>query len=168
MDRELSPALGKAVLEGRGGVRGSRGSMHGARGHLMGRGHPPPQGESGIGRPAGGSPEPALECWVCGVGGESPERNVDPQGRPGRLVPPGCQGRGSRKGSGHPEECGGFPHIVHVGTRSLWEADGLRLLGQQGRLGGAWPVSQQGLLGPEIRRERGSASQEDGVLSSPT
>lgn len=41
VDRELSPALGEAVLEGSGGMRSPRGSMHGARGHLMGRGPPP-------------------------------------------------------------------------------------------------------------------------------
>lgn len=33
--------------------------------------------------------------------------------RPGRLVPPWCQGRAGRKGSGNPEECGGVSMYCH-------------------------------------------------------
>lgn len=106
---------------------------------------------------------------MCGVGGESLERNVDPRGRPGRLVPPGCQGRGRRKGSGHPEECGGASTYCRPrGNHGLREADGLRLLGGQSHLGGALPVSQQGLLGAH-RGLRGKRLRllEGGVLSPP-
>lgn len=60
-------------------------------------------------------------CVCVGGGDESPERNADPRARPGRPAP--VRGRALRKGSGHPEECGGFPRIVvHVGTRCLREA----------------------------------------------
>ena len=94
------------------------------------------------------------------VGGESPERNADPQARTGRPVPPGCQGRAVRKGSGHPEECEGLPRIVHVGTRGLRETDGLRLLGTEPCGEVAPPAGQQGLprrVGPTATRDLADA-----------
>lgn len=60
----------------------------------------------------------------------------------------------------------GFPHIVvHVGTRSLREADGLRLLGGQNPWEGALPGPGRGSSehmeapGSEIQRTRVSESQ---------
>ena len=75
---------------------------------------------------------PGGEC------GESLGRNADPRARPGRPVPPGCRGRGCRKGSGHPEECGGVSTYCRP-------RGNLRRAGSRGpeAWGGSPPAGQQ-------------------------
>lgn len=108
---------------------------------------------SGVQR--GAVPSRPWSAWVCVcVGGdESPERNADPRARPGRPAP--VRGRALRKGSGHPEECGGFPRIVvHVGTRCLREA------------GPEAARAAKGAPRPRRLEEGVSDSREDGVRPS--
>lgn len=61
-----------------------------------------------------------------------------PRVRPGRQVPPGCQGRAGRKGSGHPEECEGVSTYCRPrgnpwpgGNRNLRMPGALKPSGQQ-------------------------------------
>ena len=89
------------------------------------------------------------------MGGESPERNVDPREGPEGWSPLGAKAEAAGRAADILKNVEGFPHIVvHVGTRGLREADGLRLLGGQSCLGGALPVRRQRLLG-EHRGLRG-------------
>lgn len=178
MGTELSPALGEAAWEEGGGVWAPRCNGHGTVGQFVEWGALPSLMSSlasgvlsGIQRGAAPSHPWSNGCvgWVV-----SHRRGTwTPREGPEGWSPLGAKAEAAGRAADILKNVEGLPHIVvHVGTRGLREADGLRLLRGQSRLGGGPACQPAGAAesaqrprGPGIRRARGSDSRPTRVTA---